>query len=388
MTEICRYNECTGCGACANRCPVKCITMKADDYGELHPIVNHDVCIDCGMCVSHCPNNVPLKFHQPQKVYAAAKKDKGSLARCAAGGVATSLAEYGFNNGYSVWACLLDKQEEKLVCRHKLLQSKKDVEDSKGSKYVQSDVGTTYTEIEGQLKAGKKCIFIGTPCQCAGLYAFLKDVSYENLITIDLVCHGVCPQQYLDEELQYISKGKRIDNVTFRGWDVKEDHHFLLWKENSIVFNRPGVLSWYVKGYSDGVILRESCYVCRYAQSNRISDITLGDFHGLVQSGHKRFKENCVNVVLINTDAGNRLFSFVRNEFDMEERSLEEAVCGNRCLHDAWARNRKQKQFRSNVKNNNFSIAIRKTIKKEMLIAYIHKIVKYVQIRLKRGKVQ
>lgn len=297
------------------------------------------------------------------------------------GGVASLIIDACYKEGWSVYAARWDSN---LQCVHKRLAAESEVEAYKGSRYVQSYIGNTYINVKKELEFGKRCLFIGTPCQCAGLRAFLNR-EYEYLVVIDLVCHGVCSQRYLNEELEYQTKGKQKDNVTFRGWSLKEDQHFCIWNHGETILNHPCEIDYYMKGYSDGVTLRESCYQCHYTTKQRVGDITLGDFHGLEHGIHSDFRKNCVNVVLLNTQKGLELFHSVEEELVSVERTLDEAVRGNRCLHQPWFRHKNQKLFRNMVKSDTFPRAIRKTINKEMFFAFINKVYKYIKIRLRCG---
>jgi coenzyme F420-reducing hydrogenase beta subunit len=355
--------------------------MKEDEYGELHPVIDTIKCIECGQCQIHCPNNVKMKYNKPKKVYAAVRHNKKELKRCAAGGVASLIMDSCYKQGWSVYAARWDSDFQ---CVHKKLGAESEVEAFKGSRYVQSYIGNSYLNVKKELELGKSVLFIGTPCQCAGLKTFLNG-NVTNLVVIDLVCHGVCSQRYLNEELEYLTKGKQKDNVTFRGYGLKEDQHFCIWNDGQIILNHPGEIDYYMKAYSDGVTLRESCYQCHYAIQQRVGDITLGDFHGLDNSIHSDFKKNCVNVVLLNTEKGIEIFKSIAEDLLLIERTIDEAVRGNRCLQKPWFRHKKQKIFRRRLKKDSFPKAIRKTLKKEMIVAFGNKVIKYIKIRLGYG---
>ena len=91
----------------------------------------------------------------------------------------------------------------------------------KGSKYVESTTNSTYSKVLSYLKNGKKVLYSGTPCQIAGLKKFLgKD--YENLFTMDLICHGVPSERLFHKYLEWQSGqlGGKIIYCGFRDKDV------------------------------------------------------------------------------------------------------------------------------------------------------------------------
>ncbi|MBL3955360.1 Coenzyme F420 hydrogenase/dehydrogenase, beta subunit C-terminal domain, partial [Bacteroides thetaiotaomicron] len=79
----------------------------------------------------------------------------------------------------------------------------------KGSKYVQSLVRDCFHEIKEYLQQQRVVLYIATPCQIAGLYSYLKK-DYSNLLTIDLICHGVSPTSYFNNEINYLKMTKKI----------------------------------------------------------------------------------------------------------------------------------------------------------------------------------
>ena len=188
MIEITDKVKCCGCTACFNICPKKCISMQPDKEVFLYPIVDKKQCVNCGLCEKVCPilNYKTIEKKIPA-AYVIRTKNQNDLMQSTSGGFSTPLAQWFFSKGGSVWTASYDDNWN-VVHRE---FTKDDVEFSKtrGSKYVQSYLGDTYTKIQDELKKGRWVCFIGTTCQVYGLKAFLKK-DYENLITVDLVCHG------------------------------------------------------------------------------------------------------------------------------------------------------------------------------------------------------
>ena len=206
---ICQKDKCTGCYACYNICPKKAISLKEDDFGFIYPQVDKEKCINCGLCKKICPQiNSKLKMLQPNKVYAVYSNDNKVREKSTSGGVATIISKaILIQNGVVYGAAnLFDKKEFEYI----RIDDAKNLYMIQGSKYVHCYVKNAYTNAKEDLLKGKKVLFIGTPCQIAGLKAFLiKD--YENLYTIDIICHGVPGQKLLFEDL----KSKNIEKKRF-----------------------------------------------------------------------------------------------------------------------------------------------------------------------------
>ena len=228
--DICIYNKCTGCFACANACPKSCISLVEDEYGEIHPKVDTDACIDCKLCQKTCPNNREIAFRYPSHCYAAWITNKEKRKICATGGIGTELSEFVIKHGGIIFGSRYDEKLNPIIT---WTDSITELERFKGSRYLQSKVGEeTYKQVKEFLRTGKQVLYIGTPCQIAGLYGFLKK-SYDNLITVDLICHGVSPSIYLKEEVEYLTEKYGLKNRMSPG-DLREHFkHITLWYKQS-----------------------------------------------------------------------------------------------------------------------------------------------------------
>ena len=187
MIEIKEKAFCCGCNACVQRCPKQCISMHEDEEGFLYPRVDKTICIECGLCEKVCPvinQNEPRK---PLKVYAAYNKDEKIRRESSSGGVFTAIAEQVIDEGGIVFGACFDENWE---VKHDYTETKEGLKAFRGSKYVQSRIKDNYQKAEHYLKEGRKVLFSGTPCQIAGLKKYLCK-EYENLLTVDFICHGV-----------------------------------------------------------------------------------------------------------------------------------------------------------------------------------------------------
>lgn len=219
--QISRSEKCSGCTACSQICPKKCITMQPDGEGFLYPVVDEERCIECGKCKAVCP----VLYHDegtiPQKVLAEKNRNEKIRSTSSSGGVFYELAKQFIQSGGEVYGCALD---ENMVARHICATSLDELDKLKSSKYVQSHMGNTMEEIKKKLLSGKKILFSGTPCQTAGLHNYLGK-EYENLFAVDVLCHGVPSPQLFADYLEYLSKkqgGAKPISVNFRnkerGW--------------------------------------------------------------------------------------------------------------------------------------------------------------------------
>ncbi len=213
MKEICPKDKCTGCAACFNACGKKAITMTEDSCGYVHPQIDNELCVDCGLCTKVCPVNTKISLRYPLDCYAATVKSDEELLSCASGGIATELSRYVIDNGGVVYGCT---GKDIRYVHHIRVDCKEDLQFLKGSKYVQSFIGETYKAVKNDLQTEKLVLFVGTPCQVAGLQGFLRQKDYPNLITADLVCHGVPSQRMLNDNISLYCKESEDISVWFR----------------------------------------------------------------------------------------------------------------------------------------------------------------------------
>ena len=377
--EICPHNECTGCYACVSACKHDCIKMEEDELGAIHPSVDENKCVNCGACRKVCPNNVSFDFKYPSACYASWITDKEKRRICASGGIGTTMSEYVIRNGGVVFG---SRYNESLVPIMTFTERLEELEHFKGSRYVQSLVGNdTYKQVKNFLLDDRQVLFIGTPCQIAGLKSFLRK-EYQNLITVDLICHGVCPTRYFTEEVDYLSnkfKLKDISDARFRGNDGN-NYRLTLWnKARRKLFPRDNYREkllrlsesqqFYIWGFLLGVTLRENCYACKYARPERISDITIGDFIGLGKEVPFDYPKANVSSVTINTEKGDAFYKSVSESNDMlinVERNYGERLEYKPSLVEPFHRHPLNVKFKSNYPVYGFALSVRKVLHKEM----------------------
>lgn len=359
-------DKCTACAACSNACPLSCISFEENSFGERKPRINEAVCISCGRCSDVCPVEKTFPLSLPKACYAAWTTDRVKRLKCASGGLATVISEYCINshNGVVVGVAY----DDWFTARTVFVEDVAGLEKLKGSKYVQNIVGDdTFRKIQTLCESGRFVVYIALPCQIAGLKSFLKK-DYENLVLIDLICHGVCPPKYWKEEIEYFKKKKRIRNVSdvrLRGNDGN-NYCLTIW-DGAILKYRS---SWwdhnrYLIGFLKGITLQENCYQCPFARPQRISDITLGDFIGLGEVTVFPENEKNVSFVSANTEKGLRFYNSLlsdRSEIRSVSREYEERLRYAPSLLMPFPRHPLSKRFRMLYSRLGYKRSIRKTL--------------------------
>ena len=312
MISITNKVDCCGCSACAMKCPKHCITMQADSEGFLYPVVNEVECIDCGLCEKVCHELHPYDERKPLNVYAAINKDEQVRMNSSSGGIFYLLAEKTISEGGVVFGARFDDDWQVVIDYAETLE---DVKPFMGSKYVQARTATAYKDAEAFLKQGRNVLFSGSPCQIAGLHHYLRK-DYDNLTTVDFVCHGVPSpkvwQRYLDE---VVTSGKQaINDVKFRnksnGW--KKFNFILSYNNEDKSYS---LCSWhqqnhYMRAFLSDMILRPSCHECRAKQGSSHSDITIADFWGINIEMPEMDDDKGTGLVLVNTEKGRKVLDW------------------------------------------------------------------------------
>ena len=390
MIDICEKDKCTGCGACMNVCAHNAISLTEQGvFGYIYPEIDQDKCIDCGLCVKTCPANTPVKFNAPLKAFAAISKDHHDLMTSASGGASSVLVNSVLNKNGIVYGCV---QRNYKNISHERIDKIEDAHLLKGSKYVQSYIGYIYRDVKEDLKTGKTVLFTGTPCQIAGLKSYLKK-DYDNLILVDLVCHGVPSQKLLEEDVEYLLRDypnadKEKIRVEFRRKKRSPGEFEPDWGTfiSYGVFNGGGAKAFahkkkkqdflidnYITAFMAGTIFRENCYTCSYAQNQRGSDITIADFWGLKKCAVPTTEG--VSLLLPNTQKGLMAINEFKENFIICERPVDEAINGNGQLLHPSLRPKERDVFLSTYPNNTSKAykASLKNYKEQYRIKLLHK---------------
>ena len=383
MKDICGKGECTGCAACYNICPRGAITMDYNEAQELVPIIDESKCINCKMCEKICPNNSEINYNKPIDVYAAWNRNQEEQNSSTSGGIAAYFYQQIIKeNGVGV-GCDFNKDMELI---HSISENFEDCKKFKQSKYVQSYIGLIYQKIESLLNDGKKVLFIGTPCQVQGLKSYLRH-EYENLILVDIICHGVPSNKFLKDHIKMIEKKKKeiINRVTFRD---KQKYVLKLYNEEQIIYRKSILRDEFLMGFLNNVLERESCFQCKYARTDRVSDITIGDFWGIGKTVPFNKPDNTkVSLILVNTKKGDNFIQNAKEGLHLEKRELEEAVQGNRMLRQPPKKHKNYYEFRELYSKYGYKKAIRKCLKKEIREGRIKDLKQKIKRNIKIGSV-
>ena len=311
MLKLTSNQNCCGCTACASICPKGCIAMTPDSEGFCYPQIDEANCINCGLCEKVCPLLHKPAQHDVLNVYGAKNSDDSVRFTSSSGGMFTLFAEWVLNSGGTVFGAELD---ENLQVRHTAIESTDTLPKLRGSKYVQSNMNGIFKQVRTLLNSGKPVLFSGTPCQIAGLKGFLmKD--YANLITVDVVCHGVPSAKVYNKHLQEIAAaaGEAVQQVKFRdkanGW--KQGETLFLTAHQR--FGAPKRQETYMRLFLNNVSIRPSCADCAFNNKHSLADITIADYWGVDKQFPEFDDDKGVTLVLINTVKGQQLFDDVKS---------------------------------------------------------------------------
>lgn len=322
MIEITDKSLCSGCGACANICPRQCITMTADSEGFLYPTVEKSLCTDCGMCVKVCPLADAGDSRPPLKVFAAKNRDESVRSASSSGGVFTALAEDLINRRGVVFGVSFGRDWN---TAHTYTETVGGLSAFRGSKYVQSNTGTSFKEARAFLRSGREVLFTGTPCQIAGLKRYLaKD--YPNLLTVEVLCHGVPSpgvwQSYLAAK-KAEHRNSEISHISFRdkktGW---ADYHFSIRFGDGSEYNVPYMRDNYFRGFLRNLYLRPSCYRCLCKNGRAGSDIVIADYWNIGTSLPAYDDNKGVSLVLAGTEKGLNSLKAISSGVDFVETGI------------------------------------------------------------------
>lgn len=375
MIHITDKKNCCGCSACVQRCPKQCIRLEEDSEGFLYPQVDEETCIKCGLCEKVCPILNQADKLPVQEVLAVKNPDEEERMNSSSGGVFLPLAREVINKGGVVFGAVYDESWE---VHHVYAEKIEDVYPMMGSKYLQSKIENTFKDAERFLKQGREVLFVGSPCQIAGLRTYLRNKQYPNLLAVDFLCHGVPSpgvwRRYLAETyggydakeqsrlqatagknsvlLSSLNATSPIGDIKFRdkresGW---KKYRFVVLKKSASKADQNTVLSSdihydnpFMQGFLSDIYLRPSCYACKCKNGVNHSDMTIADFWGINQIAPEFDDDKGVGLVLLNTKKGEEYFS--RLPMDMMPSNLEKAHYYNGGFNEHTKAHPKRDQF-------------------------------------------
>jgi len=364
--------DCSGCSACAAACPAKAIEMKPNREGFLYPAFCTEQCIDCNRCISICPQiNIKSKSHEKHScIYAGSAREHAVVMAGSSGGIFELLTRYFFEFYRSpcwVYGAVWDSDFKGVS--HDCINCAENLDRLRVSKYVQSKKKNVFREINEKVNSNHSVMFVGAPCEVAGLKSYLGR-EFENLVTVDFVCKGstspLFMQKYIEEEekkfkshVTYINmryKWEQMDNWIPQFIKVKFRNGKQILKE---FYNTP-------IGHAFRLVQRSSCYDCRYTGLNKLSDITLGDYHGLKRSD-AFFNSYGTSVVVGNTAKGKTIIDELRRKgyADLQEISLSQIAEANPAFFTTSTINSKRELLLNHIQRYSLKQSVKKVISKK-----------------------
>ena len=298
--------NCTGCTACANICPKGAISFQEDDKGFRYPVINNELCIECGLCEKVCyTDRVSTTGRLKHTEYYIAKhKDPEELAHCQSVGAAFAFGEVAIRENGIVYGAYYENNN----VLHGGFETKEGLIETCGSKYVQSDLNSCFTDISNKLKSRRKVLFTGTSCQVDGLYRYLENKKTDTtlLYTVDIICHGVPSPKILRDYISFVSKKT---GVTFKSVNMRDRRYSPV---TTTVFTAQDGKEYIENNYIDlfytNIDLRECCGYCKFAKRDKPADITVGDTYGIDKKYHDILdKTNPSSLTIVHSEKGREM---------------------------------------------------------------------------------
>lgn len=383
MIKILDKHNCCGCSACEQVCSKQCISFDEDEQGFRYPLVHQEQCVNCRLCEIVCPmqNCLVLKSKrleeiEPLRVVAAYSKNELLREKSSSGGIFSILAKtildeggvvFGarFNENFEVVHGYLNSEERK-VCKEGeddndgTLDYLELLSPFRGAKYSQSIIGDTYKQARDFLKAGRMVLFSGTGCQIAGLKLFLRK-EYDNLLTVEIACHGVPSPRIWREYIKYISNGKEISDIIFRdkrnGWN---DYGLSIKGGNGEIFYERAFTNDFMQCFLNDLCVRPSCSKCPAKAGMSGADLLIGDFWGIDGMHPEMYDNKGCSLVIAYSERGKQVFESLNTKYI--ETTYEEAYRYNPCIIHSSRQSRYAPIFWRNYKKHGIK-AVPETLK-------------------------
>lgn len=306
--------------------------------------------------------------------YAVQSRQKNIRLRSTSGGTFSEIARSFIKTGGCVCAAGYDEQG-KVV--HKLINTISEIDELCESKYVQSNLNNCFAEVESCLSSSRKVLFVGTPCQVAGVKAYLRNKD-EKLYTIDLVCYGVpSPMIYIEwrAEIERVYK-KKIAYVHFRdkSFGYAAPNVKIVFKDGSSA-EQTFLIKSYMKTFMSGLNVRPSCSECAFKGIDRCSDLTFGDcWHiGVFQ---KAMDDNLgTTSVYVHSPKGSMLLDMIKNQVNISQIDTQQEIkLDGRKINESAQKNPNSIIFFNDARTLPYDVLVKKWVpdsKKEMLVTII-----------------
>jgi coenzyme F420-reducing hydrogenase beta subunit len=375
MKEVCDRKKCCGCMSCQQICPHGAITIRIDKEGFERPNIDEKLCIDCGLCKKACPIVGQVMAQVPVRVYSGWSTDEDVRLSSSSGGAFTEIARPFLEEwGGVVFGCSLN---EDLQAEHVYVESMGELRRRlSGSKYVQSRIGNSYSRCKEFLQQGRKVLFCGTPCQIAGLKLYLRK-DYENLFTVDLICHGVPSPRIFEDYKNFIQSQEKMELFDVRFRCKKSSWIFFNITLKGYVEKTGKIQTYrgeyykdiYIRGFLRDYFLRPSCHECKFTTIKRTADFTIADWWGYKRSkGESRnFEKKGVSLLFINTSKGEDILSKIEGKMSLRERTIQEALATNSSLQSPFPASPQRNAFWDDYNKYGFEFCAKKYMSPEKL---------------------
>ena len=354
--NILNRERCTGCRVCENVCPSQAIEFKENKEGFLYPNVKEDLCTNCGFCTQKCPVLTETEYGEIQECYAV-MSEKDIRMESSSGGMFTVLANYILKKGGYVCGAAW---KSPFTVAHKIIHRNEDLHELQLSKYIQSDLNDCYRQIKDLLAENKAVLFVGCPCQVDGLYHFLGKRDNQNLITADLVCHGVPSYKTLEKYCKEVAGDRRVKKINFRSKEVyKWSTTMKIEFSDGSIYRRGFKEDPWFNCFAENLFFRSSCYACKYAKIPRVGDFTLGDFWQIWRVNPSLDDGWGTSLVLANTEIADKLLAKLKKNLTLlKKMPLETARRYNAQLNYPSPYHKKRETFYKILNEQSFKKAM------------------------------
>lgn len=348
--------SCSGCTACKFLCPVDAIEMIRDEEGFKYPQINQDKCINCNKCVNVCPNVKKSSDNEIIEAYGVKHKNLTERTTSRSGGAFIAISDYILKNEGIVYG---SKLNEDFSVSHNRATNKEERDLFKGSKYVQSSMNDIIDQVKKDLENNKQVLFTGTPCQVAGIAAAIPNKLKNNLYLCDLLCHAVPSPMIYEEYLKFIEEkfNKKIKKFIFRdksfGWST--NYETIIFEDGS-----KETCGYFRDLFFRHNTVRPSCYNCNYANTNRIGDLTIGDFWGVDELNPEFYDEIGVSLIMINNQKGKEIFENIKSDIDVVECTIDNCIKYSCTLSGSCEEPKTRKEFWNDYMSHDFKFIIDK----------------------------
>lgn len=354
--------KCYGCEACIQICPRDALSMKEDDEGFRYPLLDESLCVGCNLCHKVCPyENMPERHGSDKYAFGGYIKDEQIKFESTSGGAFSAIVDTFCDENYVIFGA----ESKGLLVWHSYITDKKDLAKFRKSKYSQSKMGKSYQQVKEFLNDGKKVLFSGTPCQIAGLKAFLRNVNQDHLLTVEVICEGVPSPLYVRKYEQSLKKkfGAVIQSIDYRykGCSLFGNHKWdfeIMRTTNMMKNNERKIIEkdrWFNPFWSvwlKHLMSRPSCYECPFATTERVADISLGDLWGVHLYCPELYGKNGgASLAVANTDKGKKILQASESKMYGHELRFEEALKYQSPMRKHIDTNPDRKRFMQDLKS-------------------------------------